>query len=96
MPEYKVLKGTRRTLYLRGLKSVYFYIFCFAGGAGAIVIMVFGGIQKNILLHIIAALIYVAVLYIFFFFLSIERPFKKVPKRFTTIRNLDLIKILKR
>lgn len=93
MIEYKVLKGTRRTLYLKGLKSHYFYMFCFGGAIGAMLI-VFSGLNNGILLHLLYAVIYTIVLYAIFFYLSMETPYKKIKKNYDVIRNIDLIKIL--
>ena len=95
MYEYKVLKGTKRTLYLKGLKSKYFYIFCFTAGLGAMFI-VFTGVNGSMIMHIIYALIYIVAMYILFFWLSLEKPFGGIKKTYSVIQNIDLVKILKR
>lgn len=95
MYEYKVIKGTRRTLYLKGLKSKYFYIFCFTAGLGAMFI-VFTGLNGGLIKHLIYGAIYVVAMYAFFFWLSLEKPFGGIKKTYSVIQNIDLVKILKR
>lgn len=95
MYEYKVIKGTRRTLYLKGLKSKYFYIFCFTAGIGAMFI-VFTGLNEGLIKHLIYAAIFIVAMYAFFFWLSLEKPFGGIKKTYSVIQNIDLVKILKR
>jgi len=95
MYEYKVIKGTRRTLYLKGLKSKYFYIFCFTAGIGAMFI-VFTGLNGGLIKHLIYAAIFIVAMYAFFFWLSLEKPFGGIKKTYSVIQNIDLVKILKR
>ena len=73
MYEYKVIKGTRRTLYLKGLKSRYFYFFCFIGGIGALG-LVLTRLNGGLILHLFYALVFVIALYAFFFWLSLKDP----------------------
>ncbi|NKI28210.1 hypothetical protein HCG49_16780 [Arenibacter sp. 6A1] len=95
MMEYKVLKGTKRTLYLKGLKSHYFYVFCFTAGIGAMLIA-FTGLNNGIVLHLCYAGGYIVVLYLVFFYLSLEKPYEGVKKTYSVIQNIDLLKILKK
>ena len=95
MYEYKVIKGTRKTLYLKGLKSNYFYLFCFIAGGGTIGIVV-TGLNGGIFSRLIISLFFVVALYAFFFWLSMDKPFGGVKKKYSVIQNIDLVKILKR
>ena len=95
MYEYKVIKGTRRTLYLKGLKSRYFYFFCFIGGIGALG-LVLTGLNGGLILHLFYALVFVIALYAFFFWLSLEKPFWGIKRTYSVIQNIDLVKILKK
>ena len=95
MKTYKVIKGTDKTLYIKGLKSSYFYIFCGVGIGGFLGIILLG-LKYSFLPFTGAAFIYLILSYVFFFYLGLNKQFSNVKKKYTVIRNMDLIKIRKK